>query len=131
MRILITLAVAFAAAFTFALAAPPRVSACTGCGVTPAALAARDPVALFEQARAHVARQEWSKATACYAEGFKLEPTDDAELWFEYAATPSTCRIDSLRAGGGAAPRPSCGMQRVRSCSGCFPQRSDDGLRRR
>jgi serine/threonine-protein kinase len=52
-----------------------------------AALAARDPVATFEQARAHVGRQEWGKAAARYAEGFELEPTDDGELWFEYAAT--------------------------------------------
>src|SRR5262249_4386610 len=51
-----------------------------------ATLAARDPVALFDQARAHVARQEWRKAAACFAEGFELEPTDNGDLWFEYAA---------------------------------------------
>jgi tetratricopeptide (TPR) repeat protein len=52
-----------------------------------AALAARDPVALFERARAHVGRREWRKAAACYAEGFELEPTEDGALLFEYAAT--------------------------------------------
>src|SRR5262249_11919100 len=52
-----------------------------------AALAARDPAAKFEQARAHVARQEWREAAKSYAEGMELEPTDDAELWFEYAAS--------------------------------------------
>jgi hypothetical protein len=31
------------------------------------ALAARDPVALFDRARAHVGRREWQKAAACYA----------------------------------------------------------------
>jgi serine/threonine-protein kinase len=49
------------------------------------ALAARDPVALFDRARAHVARCEWGKAAACYTEGFELEPTE-GDLWFEYAA---------------------------------------------
>jgi serine/threonine-protein kinase len=52
-----------------------------------AALAARDPVAKFDQARAHVARLEWRKAVTCYAEGFELEPTDNGDLWFEYAAS--------------------------------------------
>jgi serine/threonine-protein kinase len=51
-----------------------------------AALAAGDPVALFDRARAHVARREWRQAAECYADGFELEPTDDGELWFEYAA---------------------------------------------
>jgi serine/threonine-protein kinase len=51
------------------------------------ALAARDPLALFEQARAHGARTEWKKAAECYAGGMELEPTDNGELWFEYAAT--------------------------------------------
>jgi serine/threonine-protein kinase len=57
-----------------------------------ATLGARDPVALFEQARAHVGRREWGKAAACYAEGFGLEPSDDGELWFEYAATQLLAR---------------------------------------
>src|SRR5262249_20451710 len=51
-----------------------------------ATLAARDPAAKFEQARAHVARMEWGKAAACYAEGMELGPTENAELWFELAA---------------------------------------------
>src|SRR5262249_50535240 len=51
------------------------------------ALAARDPVALFDRARVHVSRREWKHAAACYAEGFELEPTDNGELWFEYAAS--------------------------------------------
>jgi eukaryotic-like serine/threonine-protein kinase len=51
-----------------------------------AVLAARDPAAQFEQARTHVARTEWKKAAECYAEGMELEPTDDSDLWFEYAA---------------------------------------------
>jgi tetratricopeptide (TPR) repeat protein len=51
-----------------------------------AALAARDPVAKFERARTHVARTQWKEAAKCYAEGMELEPTDDGELWFEYAA---------------------------------------------
>jgi serine/threonine-protein kinase len=51
-----------------------------------AALAARDPAALLDRARRHVSRREWKKAVACYAEGFDLEPTDDADLWFEHAA---------------------------------------------
>jgi tetratricopeptide (TPR) repeat protein len=66
-----------------------------------AALAARDPVALFEQARAHVDRREWGKAAACYAEGFELEPTEDGELWFEYAST-------QLRAGDHSGYRRTC-----------------------
>jgi tetratricopeptide (TPR) repeat protein len=57
-----------------------------------AALAARDPVALFKRARAHVGRSEWGKAAACYAEGFELMPTEDGELWFEYAATQLLAR---------------------------------------
>src|SRR5262249_31121471 len=32
-------------------------------------------------------RQEWKEAARCYAEAMELEPTDDAELWFEYAAS--------------------------------------------
>jgi tetratricopeptide (TPR) repeat protein len=50
------------------------------------ALAARDPAAKFNQARAHVARTEWEKAVRCYAEGIEFEPTDNGDLWFEYAA---------------------------------------------
>jgi tetratricopeptide (TPR) repeat protein len=52
-----------------------------------ATLAARDPVELVKRAREHVGRLEWGKAVACYAEALELAPTDDAELWFEYAAS--------------------------------------------
>jgi serine/threonine-protein kinase len=51
------------------------------------ALAERDPVAKLEKARAHVARREWDKAARCYAEKMELEPTEDSDVWFEYAAT--------------------------------------------
>jgi serine/threonine-protein kinase len=51
-----------------------------------AALAERDPIAKFEQARAHIARMEWEQAARCYAEGMELEPSDNGDLWFEYAA---------------------------------------------
>jgi tetratricopeptide (TPR) repeat protein len=51
------------------------------------ALAARDPAAKLDQARAHVAHREWGKAAECYAEGMELEPTEDGDLWFEYAAS--------------------------------------------
>jgi serine/threonine-protein kinase len=50
-------------------------------------LAARDPLALIDRARVHVGRRQWKNAAACYAEGFELEPTDDGELCFEYAAS--------------------------------------------
>jgi tetratricopeptide (TPR) repeat protein len=50
-------------------------------------LAARDPVARSEQAHAHVARMEWKDAARCYTEAMELELTDDAEIWFEYAAS--------------------------------------------
>jgi serine/threonine-protein kinase len=51
-----------------------------------ATLAARDPAVQFDQARAHVVRGEWARAATCYAEGFELEPTENGDLWFEYAA---------------------------------------------
>jgi serine/threonine-protein kinase len=51
-----------------------------------AALAARDPVALFARARVQVAQREWTAAVASYAEGVALEPSDDGDVWFEYAA---------------------------------------------
>jgi tetratricopeptide (TPR) repeat protein len=51
-----------------------------------ATLGASDPVALLNQARAHVARREWEKAVQRYAEGMELEPTGDGEIWLEYAA---------------------------------------------
>jgi tetratricopeptide (TPR) repeat protein len=37
--------------------------------------------------REHVGRREWGKAVACYAQRLELVPTDDGELWFEYAAS--------------------------------------------
>ncbi|MBP3954878.1 protein kinase [Gemmata sp. G18] len=49
-------------------------------------LGARDPAAKFAEARAYAARAEWKKAATCYAEGMELEPTNDDDLWFEYAA---------------------------------------------
>jgi tetratricopeptide (TPR) repeat protein len=49
-------------------------------------LAGRDPIELFARARTHVARLEWKDAVKCYTEGMALEPTDNADLWFEYAA---------------------------------------------
>jgi tetratricopeptide (TPR) repeat protein len=52
-----------------------------------ATLAARDPVELVRRAREHVGRREWGKAVACYAETLELAPTDDGELWFEYATS--------------------------------------------
>jgi hypothetical protein len=55
--------------------------------VKVAALAARDPDAKLLQARAHVSRLEWEQAARSYAERIEIEPTDDADLWFEYAAT--------------------------------------------
>src|SRR5262249_21230050 len=56
-------------------------------GERVAALAARGRVAVFARARAHAARLEWKEAAKRYAEGMELEPTDDGDLWFEYAAT--------------------------------------------
>jgi tetratricopeptide (TPR) repeat protein len=51
------------------------------------ALAARDPVALFDRARTHIARRQWKKAAECFAQGFKLEPATDGDSCFEYAVT--------------------------------------------
>jgi serine/threonine-protein kinase len=80
-----------------------------------AALAARDPAALLDQARTHVGRREWKKATACYAEGFALEPTDDGDLWFEYAA------VQLLR-GDQAGYRRTCAHM-LRRCQPAGPMR--------
>jgi serine/threonine-protein kinase len=52
-----------------------------------AALAARDPVELTLQARQHVGRREWAKAAECYGATLELEPRDDGDLWYEYAAS--------------------------------------------
>jgi tetratricopeptide (TPR) repeat protein len=65
------------------------------------ALAARDPVAKLVQGREHIERQEWGKAAACYAEALELEPTDNGEVWFEFAAA-------QLLAGDQAGYRRAC-----------------------
>ena len=80
-----------------------------------ATLAARDPAAKFDQARAHVARTEWEKAAQCYAEGVELEPTDDGDLWFEYAAA-------QLLAGDRAGYRRTCAHLLAR-CQPAGPMR--------
>jgi len=67
-----------------------------------ATLAARDPVELVKRAREHVGRREWGRAVACYAETLELAPTDDGELWFEYAAS-------QLLAGDWPGYRRACG----------------------
>lgn len=66
-----------------------------------AALAERDPAAKFKQAQAHADRQEWKQAARCYAEAMDLESTDDADIWFEYAAS-------QLLAGDRAGHRRAC-----------------------
>src|SRR5262249_10738932 len=66
-----------------------------------AALARRDPIALFVQGRAHVARLEWKEAAKCYAEGMELDRTDNGDRWFEHAAT-------HLLAGDGPGYRRAC-----------------------
>jgi serine/threonine-protein kinase len=89
-----------------------------------AALAARDPVALFKQARAHVARTDWKKAAECYAEGMELEPTDDGQLWFEYAAVqllagdrPGYCRACVHMLARGRAKPPMRAYLIARACT--------------
>jgi tetratricopeptide (TPR) repeat protein len=57
-----------------------------------ATLAARDPVALFDRARAHIARRQWKKAAECFDQGFELEPATDGDSCFEYAATQLLAR---------------------------------------
>jgi serine/threonine-protein kinase len=80
-----------------------------------AALAARNPDAKRDQARAYAARGEWKKAAGCYAERMKLEPTDDGEVWFEYAAA-------QLLAGDRAGYRRTCGHM-VARCQPAGPMR--------
>jgi serine/threonine-protein kinase len=80
-----------------------------------AALAERDPSSKIEQAQDHVARMEWEKAARCYAEGIELEPTDNAELWFEYAAA-------QLLAGDQAGYRQTCAHMLAR-CQPAGPMR--------
>jgi tetratricopeptide (TPR) repeat protein len=48
-----------------------------------AALRAADPVG---QGRTHAARRQWAPAADGYARALKGSPTDDGEVWFEYAA---------------------------------------------
>jgi serine/threonine protein kinase/Tfp pilus assembly protein PilF len=48
-----------------------------------AALLVADPL---EQSRGHAAHREWAPAADCYARALKDRPTDDGEIWFEYAA---------------------------------------------
>jgi tetratricopeptide (TPR) repeat protein len=81
-----------------------------------ATLAARDPATLVVQARAHVARAEWQKAARCYAEGMELEPTEDGELWFEYAAA-------QLLAGDRSGYRGACAHM-VAQCQPKGPMRT-------
>jgi serine/threonine-protein kinase len=71
------------------------------------ALATKDPDALFAQARAHAGRCEWDKAAASYAAGIEVEPTDNGDLWFEYAA----CQ---LLAGDRPGYRRSCAQMLAR-----------------
>jgi serine/threonine-protein kinase len=80
-----------------------------------ASLAARDPVALLDLARTHVGRREWGKAAESYVEVFDLEPTDDGEVWFEYAAS-------QLLAGDRAGYRRSCAHLLAR-CQSAGPMR--------
>jgi serine/threonine-protein kinase len=80
-----------------------------------ATLAAADPAAKFDQARAHVARTEWEKAARCYAEGMELEATDTSDLWFEYAAA-------QLLAGDRAGYRRTCAHLLAR-CQPAGPMR--------
>jgi tetratricopeptide (TPR) repeat protein len=51
-----------------------------------AELAVRDPAVKFDQGRDHLDRREWAKAAERYAEALELEPTDNGDRWFEYAA---------------------------------------------
>jgi serine/threonine protein kinase/tetratricopeptide (TPR) repeat protein len=51
--------------------------------VDVAALLAADP---REQGRIHAARREWAQAANSYARALERGPTEDGELWFEYAA---------------------------------------------
>jgi serine/threonine-protein kinase len=81
-----------------------------------AALAGRDPVVRLDQARAHIARQEWREAVPCYAEAMELEPTDNGEVWFEYAAA-------QLLAGDRPGYRQTCAhlLARCQSASAISP----------
>jgi serine/threonine-protein kinase len=97
-----------------------------------ATLAARDPAAKFDQARAHVARLEWKSAARCYAEGMELEPTDNVELGFEYAASQLLAgdragyrRTCTSLAAGGKAARSTSAYIVARACT-LAPDTIDD-----
>src|SRR5262249_5983351 len=83
--------------------------------VRGAALAARDPVEVVNRARTHVGRREWAKADACYAERFELDPPENSELWFEYAAS-------QLLAGDRPGYRQGCATMLAR-CQPAGPMR--------
>src|SRR5262249_36487367 len=51
-----------------------------------AQLADRDPAVWIARAQRHAGRREWERAVACYYEAFEMDPTDDGNLWFEYAS---------------------------------------------
>jgi serine/threonine-protein kinase len=51
-----------------------------------AVLVEREPGATIARARACVARRDWTKAAELYSAGLALEPTEDSNIWFEYAA---------------------------------------------
>jgi serine/threonine-protein kinase len=66
------------------------------------ALAALDPLAMLESARAHADRRQWAKAAAIYAKIFETGLTrHDGDIWFERAAV-------QLLAGDRAGYRQSC-----------------------
>jgi serine/threonine-protein kinase len=80
------------------------------------ALAASDPRALIAQARNHVTHTEWERAAKCYAEAIQLEPTDDGDVWFEFAAS-------QLLAGDRTGYRRTCAHMLGR-CQPTGPMRS-------
>jgi tetratricopeptide (TPR) repeat protein len=86
-----------------------------------AALAERDPITLLDRARMHIRFCKWGEAAACYADRFDLEPSDDAEVWFEYAAA-------QLLAGDRTGYRRTCGQMLVRcqssQCAPCLVART-------
>jgi serine/threonine-protein kinase len=79
-------------------------------------LAARDPYQLLEQARAYVARTQWKEAVKCYAKSLALQPTEVADIWYEYAAA-------QLLAKDLAGYRGTCAYMKAR-CSPKGPMRS-------
>lgn len=49
-------------------------------------LDAQDPTVTLDRAREHASKSEWAKAAQAYAKRVEIEPTTDAEIWFEFAA---------------------------------------------